>query len=249
LQRIAGLGGKAQAASGQLAAKAAAGGKAQAASGQLAAKAAAGRKAQAASRQLAAKAAAADGDAPADGRYMRWSEEETAYLLQMVEKHGQKWTRILKEDGKDGGAKKFADGRTARQLLDKYRGLNRKAQAASGQLAAKAAAGRKAQAASRQLAAKAAAADGDAPADGTWRRYMRWSEEETAYLLQMVEKHGQKWTRILKEDGKDGGAKKFADGLTARQLLDKYGGLNRKTKPGARKTKPRAAAAEATDHA
>jgi hypothetical protein len=49
LQRIAGLGGKAQAASGQLAAKAAAGGKAQAASGQLAAKAAAGRKAQAAS--------------------------------------------------------------------------------------------------------------------------------------------------------------------------------------------------------
>jgi hypothetical protein len=58
LQRIAGLGGKAQAASGQLAAKAAAGGKAQAASGQLAAKAAAGGKAQAASGQLAAKAAA-----------------------------------------------------------------------------------------------------------------------------------------------------------------------------------------------
>ena len=58
LRRIAGLGGKAQAASGQLAAKAAAGGKAggkaQAASGQLAAKAAAGGKAQAgrASREM-----------------------------------------------------------------------------------------------------------------------------------------------------------------------------------------------------
>jgi hypothetical protein len=140
-----------------------------------------------------------------------------------------------------GGKAQAASGQLAAKAA-----AGGKAQAASGQLAAKAAAGRKAQAASRQLAAKAAAADGDAPADG---RYMRWSEEETAYLLQMVEKHGQKWTRILKEDGKDGGAKKFADGLTARQLLDKYGGLNRKTKPGARKTKPRAAAAEATDHA
>jgi hypothetical protein len=58
LRRIAGLGGKAQAASGQLAAKAAAGGRAQAASGQLAAKGAAGGRAQAASGQLAAKAAA-----------------------------------------------------------------------------------------------------------------------------------------------------------------------------------------------
>ena len=73
LRRIARLGGKAQAASGQLAAKAAAGRKAQAASGQLAAAAAAGGKAQAASGMLAAKAAAG-GRAKAASRVPRWKK-------------------------------------------------------------------------------------------------------------------------------------------------------------------------------
>jgi len=128
LQRIAGLGGKAQAASGQLAAKAAAGGKAQAASGQLAAKAAAGRKAQAASGQLAAKAAAGGKAQAASGQLAA----KAAAGRKAQAASGQ-----LAAKAAAGGKAQAASGQLAAKAA-----AGGKAQAASGQLAAKAAAGR-----------------------------------------------------------------------------------------------------------
>jgi hypothetical protein len=49
-----------------------------------------------------------------------WSEEEEAHLLKMAKQKNNAWASILKADGRSEKPI-FADGRTARQLKDKYR--------------------------------------------------------------------------------------------------------------------------------